>query len=101
MTEGSTLFDRFGGTRQMADHLGEPPSTVQSWKAAGRIPATKQPAVLDKGKELGLPVTAEDVIFPLRPAANAVCGLCERCSADATIRSCVAADCPMRTREAA
>ena len=60
-----SLFDRFGGTRKMADYLGEPPSTVQSWKAAGRIPAAKQPDVLSKAEELGLNITAEDVIYPL------------------------------------
>lgn len=49
----------------MADALGEPPSTVQSWKASGRIPAAKQPAVLalDVDRE-GRKITAEDVIFP-------------------------------------
>ncbi len=61
----TTLFDKFGGTRPMADHLGEPPSTVQSWKAAGRVPAGKQPKVLEKAEELGIAITAEDVIFPL------------------------------------
>jgi len=60
-----TLFDKFGGTRSMADHLNEPPSTVQSWKAAGRIPATRQPSVLRKAEELGLNASAEDVVFPL------------------------------------
>ena len=60
-----TLFDKFGGVRPMADHLDEPPSTVQSWKSSGRIPATRQPDVLAKAEELGLDVSAEDVIFPL------------------------------------
>lgn len=49
----------------MAEALGEAPSTVGSWKAVGRIPATKQPAVLDAAKRLGLAVTAEDVVFPM------------------------------------
>lgn len=65
MSEKPTLFDRFGGTRKMGEALGEPPSTVQSWKSAGRIPAFKQPDVLAKAIELGLEVTAEDIIFPL------------------------------------
>ena len=65
--DSETLFDRFGGTRKMADHLGEPPSTVQSWKAAGRIPASKQGAVLEKARELELDLTAEDIIFPMGP----------------------------------
>ena len=61
----TTLFDKFDGVRPMAEHLSEPPSTVQSWKTNGRIPAHKQPGVLRKARELGLPVTAEDVIFPM------------------------------------
>lgn len=61
----STLFEIFGGTRAMADRIGEHPSTVQSWKTAGRIPAGKQPHVLMRAEELGLPVTAEQVIWPL------------------------------------
>jgi len=65
MSEKLTLFDLFGGTRKMADALDEPPSTVQSWKSAGRIPAFKQPDVLAKAQELGLDVSAEDIIFPL------------------------------------
>jgi hypothetical protein len=60
-----TLFDKFGGIRPMADHLGEAPSTVSGWKIAGRIPAGKQPSVLEKARELGIPVTAHDVVFPL------------------------------------
>jgi hypothetical protein len=60
-----TLFDKFGGVRPMAEHLAEPPSTVQSWKTAGRVPAVHQARVLLKAEALRLSVTAEDVIFPL------------------------------------
>lgn len=65
MSEKFTLFDRFGGTRKMAEALDEAPSTVQSWKTAGRIPAAHQPKVLAKAGELGIGITAEDVIFPM------------------------------------
>jgi hypothetical protein len=61
----TTLFDKFGGIRPMAEHLSEAPSTVQGWKSAGRIPAGKQPAVLDKARELCIAITAHDVVFPL------------------------------------
>ncbi len=64
-----TLFDKFGGVRPMAEHLEEPPSTVQSWKTTGRVPAIKQQRVLEKAAELRIPVTAEDVVFPLGRAA--------------------------------
>tara|TARA_B100000678_G_scaffold44667_1_gene34424 strand:- start:109 stop:399 length:291 start_codon:yes stop_codon:yes gene_type:complete len=61
----ASIFDKFGGTRKMAEHLQEPPSTVNSWKRAGRIPAAKQPGVLRCAQRLGLDVGAEDVIYPL------------------------------------
>jgi len=66
-----TLFDKFGGIRPMAAHLSEPPSTVQSWKTAGRVPAGHQHKVLVKAAELGIPVTANDVVYPLGFAAFA------------------------------
>jgi hypothetical protein len=65
MTTASNLFDRFGGIRPMAEAVGEAPSTVQSWKNVGRIPATKQPDVLAAAERCGIIVTAEDVVFPM------------------------------------
>jgi len=79
-----TLFDKFGGIRPMAAHLGEAPSTVQSWKTAGRVPAGHQHRVLVKADELGIAVTATDVVYPLGSAALrsnecvAVGAACER-----------------------
>lgn len=65
MSEPTNLFDRLGGTRAMAERLGEPPSTVQSWKTSRRIPAHKQPAVLALATDdEGVPITADDVVFP-------------------------------------
>lgn len=65
-----TLFDKFGGIRPMAAHLGEAPSTVQSWKTAGRVPAGHQHRVLVKAEELGIAVTPTDVVYPLGSAAS-------------------------------
>lgn len=48
----------------MARELSESPSTVAGWKRNDRIPAEKQPHVLAVGLALGLPVTAELVMFP-------------------------------------
>lgn len=54
----------------MGRSLGESPGTVHGWKRVGRIPAEKQPHVLAVGLQLGLPITAEHVVFPLgRPNA--------------------------------
>jgi DNA-binding transcriptional regulator YdaS (Cro superfamily) len=66
MTETETsLFDRLGGIRKMAALVGRPPSTVQSWKTEGRIPAKEQPDVIEKACAAGFEITAEDVVFPL------------------------------------
>lgn len=68
----TTIFDKFGGIRPMAEELGEAPSTVQGWKLTGRIPAGKQPLVLEKAELLQLDVGLEDVVFPMgRPTAQA------------------------------
>jgi len=94
-----TVFDKFGGTRPMAAHLNEAPSTVNGWKSERRIPATKQPAVLAKAEELGLPVTAEDVVFPMGRVAA-----CSRCSVrveDPRTLSCTSVHCPLADRVAA
>lgn len=49
----------------MARAIGEPSSNVATWKRVGRIPAEKQPHVLEVGQSLGLPITADHVVFPL------------------------------------
>lgn len=72
MEIATNLFDRFGGVRPMAEALKEPPSTVQSWKTAGRIPATKQPNVLARAAALGLDVVAADVVFPLEQRQSSI-----------------------------
>lgn len=69
MTQQASIFDRFGGIRPMARALDEPSSNVGTWKTKGRIPAEKQAHVLAMAQAKGLPITAEDVVFPLgRPA---------------------------------
>lgn len=65
MAQEPNLFDRCGGIRAMADLLNKPPSTVQSWKNAGRIPSTEQPDVLERVAAAGIHITFEDVIWPL------------------------------------
>lgn len=39
-------------------------STVHYWKRTRRIPASWQAIVLHRARELGIEVTAEDVMFP-------------------------------------
>jgi hypothetical protein len=65
----TSIFDLFGGVRPMARALGESPSKVAAWKRAGHIPAQKQAEVLEKGIAQGIPLTAENLVFPLgRPS---------------------------------
>lgn len=70
MEQRTSIFAMFKGIRPMARAIGEPPSNVAAWKRNNRIPAEKQPHVLAVGLKLGLPITAEHVVFPLgRPHA--------------------------------
>jgi len=73
MTSETDLFTRLGGTRAMASLVGEAPSTVQSWKSAGRIPAHKQQGVITRVREAGHSITASDVVWPMgAPVAEQV-----------------------------
>lgn len=71
MEKNTSLFDRFGGVRPMARLLDEPASNVAAWKREGRIPAIKQPHVLATAQGMNLPITANDIIFPLGPISPA------------------------------
>lgn len=65
MEQRTSIFAMFNGIRPMARAIDEAPSNVAAWKRVGRIPAEKQPHVLAVGLKLGLPITAEHVVFPL------------------------------------
>lgn len=60
MAYASKIIDRFGGTRAMATALGLPPSTVQSWKEVGLIPAKHQQAILDEARARGIDLEPAD-----------------------------------------
>ena len=63
MTPAEAIIKKFGGTRPAAMLLGLPPSTVQSWIKAERIPAKRQPVVLAAAQENGIDLTPAD-FFP-------------------------------------
>lgn len=63
MNTARHIIDRiFGGTRSASRLLELPPSTIQSWKVAGHIPAWHQPDVLEKGQAAGYPISEADFI---------------------------------------
>ncbi|MBS1103557.1 helix-turn-helix domain-containing protein [Gluconobacter sp. Dm-62] len=45
MTNALVIIEEQGGTRSLARKLGLSPSTVQSWKRKGSIPASRVPAI--------------------------------------------------------
>jgi DNA-binding transcriptional regulator YdaS (Cro superfamily) len=59
-----SLFGRFGGVPAMAEALSLPIAEVLRWRDEHRVPAEQQPFLLRRAQELGLDVSAEDVIFP-------------------------------------
>jgi len=57
----SHVIDRCGGVAETSRLLGHAfPSTVQGWKARGFIPARRQPEVLVRAREAGIPLQPED-----------------------------------------
>lgn len=60
MNPAERIVEKFGGTRPMARITGRPPSTIQSWKDAGFIPARHQPDVLMLGRTAGIDIGPGD-----------------------------------------
>lgn len=66
MDTPSELIDELGGTSAVAVELNLTPSTVSSWKTAGRIPNWRLPAIrqLAKRKSVALPEWAITGVHP-------------------------------------
>lgn len=64
MSYAARIIEKFNGTRKLAAAIGLPPSTVQSWKDAGLIPAKHQQAVLDKAREERIDLSPADFFEP-------------------------------------
>ena len=56
------VIERIGGTRKAASLLGLPPSTVQSWKKAGFIPARRQAALMQAACAIGIELSPADLV---------------------------------------
>lgn len=55
----------FGGVRATARAIGRSPSAVSLWqsRSSGLLPSSVQRAVLDKAKDLRIPLTPKDIIY--------------------------------------
>jgi hypothetical protein len=63
MEPADLVIRRFGSQRKLAAALGHTNhTTVQGWKASGRIPAQQQVAVLDAAARLGIELTAGELV---------------------------------------
>ena len=89
MEDVKARIDRLGGTVAVATALNLPPSTVSSWKTAGRIPNWRERDV----EALEQAQTEPD-------GRTVLCDLCDR-RVDRGVVDCLAVDCPHAQREAA
>ncbi|MFC0410999.1 carph-isopro domain-containing protein [Roseomonas elaeocarpi] len=60
MNPAALIVSKLGGTRKAAAILGRPPTTVQSWKNAGVIPARRQGDVIQKARAAGITIEPAD-----------------------------------------
>ena len=61
MKQADRIIAHFGGLTKMAAALGHRhPSTVQGWRDRGYIPANRQQEVLDRARELSIPLQPAD-----------------------------------------
>ena len=55
------IIRRFGGSKELADGLGIPESTIRNWPALG-IPGKWHLPLLRLARERGVPLTDEDLL---------------------------------------
>lgn len=70
MSIAQTIIDKFGGVRPCAAALGKAPTTVQSWKDSGHIPAKHQASVLEAAKRVGIDLSPADFFGSTAEAAE-------------------------------
>lgn len=68
MNTARIVIEKLGGTRKAAALLGLPPSTVQSWKGIGVIPARHQNHILSIARSNKLPIDPADFFAPAEAA---------------------------------
>lgn len=62
MQQIAQVLARFGSVREAAQKIGRPPSVIQYWKTANRVPAGAQNEVLEAADRHGISVVAADLI---------------------------------------
>ena len=67
MTPVEIAISEFGGVRKLARALGRDPAAVSRWKKQGTVPTTVQRMLLTTAWDLGLKITADDLIFGRAP----------------------------------
>lgn len=118
----SDIIDRLGGTTSVANAIGAPPPTVQSWKRVNRIPRWRREAVarLAADRQVTLPagflgeavqgrmprLTTKGAPVCAQPTATLapgepviLCALCERPLTPARLAGCQYLDCPSKEEE--
>lgn len=65
MSCASRIIEKLGGTRKAAVILGKPPSTIQSWKNSGLIPARHQGEILRAARKADINIQPADFFEPL------------------------------------
>lgn len=57
----TSVFEKFGGIRPMADKLGLSPSTVKSWHYARAIPEWRRRGVMEAAIQHGIQITPDEI----------------------------------------
>jgi hypothetical protein len=65
-----SIFDKFGGIRQMAAKVGVPPSTVKSWDTSLSIPAWRHDAILAAARKSGHVTVTLDDLLNVQPSSR-------------------------------
>lgn len=63
MTQAEHIISLLGGIRRAAEIVGAPPTTVQSWRDSGYVPAKRQQKVREAAQGVGITIKPED-FFP-------------------------------------
>jgi hypothetical protein len=61
-TPAELAINLFGGIRSLARAVDRDPAAISRWRKRGRIPASAQLDVLSAAEQLGIAMTADDIV---------------------------------------